>query len=99
MTKLEEVARAICNAMGDDPDELGTLIWEASGPVPNWKFYVSAARSAVEALREPNTAMIEGGEALTHWSGTGSGCYCDHHAEPERVFPAMIDAILKEKPE
>lgn len=109
MTKLEEVARAILRvelereaanllAVGKAADSLSLSLATVSGVERHWRKRVEEARAALEALRVPNEEMIEGGEALTLWSGTGSGCYCDHHAEPARVFPAMIDAILKEKP-
>lgn len=48
MTKIEEVARAIC--MADD-----------SHDVSLWREFLPEARAAIEAMREPSEAMADDG--------------------------------------
>jgi hypothetical protein len=43
-TTLEErVARAICSASGDDPDQL----WNVQSPEPRWRLFIDEARAAI----------------------------------------------------
>lgn len=69
MTKLEEVARALCATYGDDPDRLAPALvvtkvyggyqGSFSGTEePRWKAYVHQARAAIEALRTPSEGML-----------------------------------------
>jgi hypothetical protein len=76
MTKLEQVARAMAVADGD-----GDRVRD------HW---LRRARSAVEALREPNKVMEDAGY-LTDPYNIG--------VSPPACWRAMIDAILSEKSE
>ena len=51
---VEKVARAIHNS---DPDGLGALPWDE---LEDWQreFYISDARAAIEAMREPTEFMV-----------------------------------------
>jgi hypothetical protein len=52
VTMIEKVARAICKTHGAfDPDAL-------TDGVAAWKYYVSEARSAIAAMREPTDKII-----------------------------------------
>ncbi len=75
MTKLEQVARAL--AMEDD-EEFGSNAWEA---------YLPMARAAIEAMREPNEAMVF------------AAAECDEFNTFEEEWAAAIDAALSEKPD
>lgn len=67
---VERVARAICRAVGQDPDGLvgdpkvppvplhGTLTVKF---LPLWKHFEPSARAAIEAMREPTEAMLMAG--------------------------------------
>jgi hypothetical protein len=77
MTKLEQVARAIADALN----------MEQSPHMYEPEDTLRAARAAVEVLREPTAHMIS--EGYDHFEHGGS----------EAVWPAMVDAILSEKPE
>jgi hypothetical protein len=99
MTKLEDIARAICcpghPCKGGDRVQQSGLICESAS-------YTDAARAAVEAMREPTEAMIEAGHASGDW-GPGSTTLADnalgnYDADAKTCFQAMIDAILNEKP-
>lgn len=61
---VERVARAICaegvscEVGSFSPDSRETLTGE-----PLWRSYVSSARAAIAALREPTEAMVEAAES------------------------------------
>lgn len=90
MTKLEEVARAICIADDVDPDETGMGLGQTmpeGTTYPLWQARMKQARAAVEALKTPNDFMAEqGGQVvkLAHWT-------------PRMFWEGVIDAILDEK--
>jgi len=101
MTKLEEVARALCEADGLDPDADwrdgdGVFLTVAiePGKQQRWRTYVRKARAALEALRMPNEAMRRAGRAEDDWYARP---YYECASETTHWI-AMIDAILKEKP-
>lgn len=99
MTKLEEIARILCQRDGFDPDECvigvaqpaigakGRIV--VTHPTPQWQLYWRDVREIVEALREPTKAVTSGVPA--HF----------YHGMPdaEEAWTAMIDALLAEKPE
>lgn len=82
---VERIARAICLANGENPDEIcEDWMKEFSG----WRGYVEEARAAIAAMREPTGAMIREGiinidcqEVLT--------------PAPGPIWQAMIDEALK----
>jgi hypothetical protein len=76
-TKIEEVARAIMEDSGGGRDR----------PDFNWRYYESAARAAIEAMREPTEAMRRECDGWNASPNDMEGCYS-----------AMIDAALKEEP-
>lgn len=87
VTKLEEVARAICRKAGHVNDK-------------HWRHYVDAARSAIEAMREPSAAMVAATEEVV--VGYDDFACCDgtlymHHDDAKSAWQAMIDAALNEK--
>lgn len=104
--KIEAVARALCAAKGQNPDEIrlfvfsrvvgyGAGISPAVKPEcfsrPSWYTFESEARAAIAAMREPTEAMLEaGGEAWIAYTG-------DDH-EYEIVWRAMIDFALSPQP-
>lgn len=81
MTKLEEVARAIEAALDTDHQ------WPAKERA------TIAARAAIEALREPNEAMIE---TWPHHHCAMGATVMPENADANWRY--MIDAILNEKP-
>ncbi len=88
MTKLEEVARAICVAAGFDPEDDpnatgGPLFTDVAFPEHwrKWHTFLRQARAAIEAVREPSWGMIEAGQ--------------DHVTRGD-IWQSMIDAILSE---
>ena len=102
MNMVEKVARAICEAQGDDPDYLepgdahGIDAYFSDGEPAfrRWKNYIREARAAIEAMREPSNAILKAGyEAMfaDEWTGRqapmmGAG------------FDAMLSAALSEQP-
>ena len=77
---VERVARAICLADGEDPDErCEDWMQEFSG----WRGYVESARAAIAAMREPTEAMLEAGRSTP----PRTRCL--------EVYRAMIDEALK----
>ncbi|MCB4858394.1 hypothetical protein K7W03_02165 [Sphingobium sp. PNB] len=94
MTPLERAARAICHDFGVDPDYTMTdeddvhVGFGFKPPHPAWTRYVSLARAAFLAVRDPSEAMI-----YAHSEG-GLG-FNDKVIED---WQAMIDAMLEEQP-
>jgi hypothetical protein len=91
MTKLEQVARALWEQYATT-----TRKWEEAKPYERKKL-LADARAAVEALRDPGEAAMQAGVAdylsqerhdfkRSPWNG-------------RRMFDAMMNAILSEKPE
>lgn len=50
---IERVARAIATGCRLDPDEISPKAAEAGHEIPEWMFFVPAAREAVAAIRKP----------------------------------------------
>lgn len=75
---LERVARALCSADGH-PENI-----QFEGK-PMWESYLPNARVAIEALRQPDTAMISA--AATKAEQIGKGDFGG-------IYQAMINAAL-----
>jgi hypothetical protein len=94
MTKLEEIARAICTAR----ERNGGPPWEYWLHEPGGKHVINAfmddARAAVEAMRVPTAAQCKAADALEDQDWRDKGEREDGAAH----WAAMIDAILNEKP-
>lgn len=90
MTKLEEVARAIY-VKRNGPGAKPWVRLSKSHKVP----YLDDARAAAETLRDiPGKVGDAGYDAFEAWE-RGEGSALPHYP----IYRAMIDAILKEKPE
>lgn len=64
MSKVEEVARALCRQEGEDPDL----------PTPHhptvkhlWEHYIPSARAAIEAMRKPTEKQLDAVRYLVQW--------------------------------
>lgn len=77
---LERVARALCELDANPPD--ATMDGK-----PLWQDYLPEARTAIMALREPDTAMVSA--AALEAGRTGNDDFA-------RIYRAMIDATLIE---
>lgn len=88
MTKLEEIARAICATVEGHPERKVSRPYAIGGGVqPAYLRYFPAAVTVVSGpLSEPNEAMIA--PVLLD--------LVDRGVSPELVWQAMCDAILKE---
>lgn len=80
---IERVARAICKA---ECQEIGC--GECRQPCSEWKSCGTMARAAIEAIREPTTAMVAKG---AEWIVLPKGMA---EAQAKDMFRAMIDAAL-----
>lgn len=63
MSKVEEVARAICKAECE-PAGCGYSVWDESLSIADRNKYRTLARFALEANAAPTTAMIDAGVAF-----------------------------------
>lgn len=89
MSKIEEVARALCRQEGEAPDL----------PTPHhptvkhlWEHYIPSARAAIEAMRKPTVNMSMKGLVQSERD--------DINLTPEEVddmWGAMVDAALSEE--
>ncbi len=101
---VERVARAICTSRLIDPDSTvyygvplqvtASAYTPIGEPFPAWRLFISEARTAVAAMREPTEAMLDaGGSAL---SGMTFNDY--PRKQDAALWQAMIDAVLVEVP-
>lgn len=95
---VEKVARAICKAMGENPDCVTERFLPGSCQTdegePHWKGYVEHARAALEAVREPTQEMLNArGKNDMGYEASVSG-YLDNWSA-ETVWQAMISEALK----
>ena len=79
MTKLEEIARAICQA----DEQNGGAPWEWYGSDKARQGYFDQARAVLSALKTPTPGMIEAGRAACGWVKGD---------EAADIYRAMIDA-------
>lgn len=93
MSPVERVARAICEALGVDPDAPNPLDLSHKG-LTMWRHHVPAAVAALEEIREPTEEMIK---AL--WPGE-EGIHALRFADKKHVavdgWRLMIDAAVAE---
>jgi hypothetical protein len=47
---IEKIARAICSAVGDDPDDIWSDLSGNDPDLEGWRIYIGPAMAAVEAL-------------------------------------------------
>jgi hypothetical protein len=105
MMMVERVARAMCVAVGHDPDSdwrnggdamLGVEI--PASRAQRWRLYEAQARAAIEAMREPTPAMLEASQETRRdclqWSSEPGEGLDDVDFEP--AWQVMIDAALRE---
>ncbi|SFB52061.1 hypothetical protein SAMN03159496_04596 [Rhizobium sp. NFR07] len=94
---IERAARAIATEDGKNPDELShnSFQW--------WRHYVPHARAALEAMREPSTALHEAANEISVYFddfSCGDGNITlgvDGYPDKfNRVWSGLIDAALKE---
>lgn len=86
MNMIERVARAICVDGGFNPDE------QMPNNGPRWRYYEPAARSAIQAMREPTEEMLDASWLLT---GESEEMRSRTHNRYTRHYSAMIDEALK----
>lgn len=97
MTMVERVARAICAAEGWSLPNDMSLPYSAGSRVG---MNMQKARAAIEAMREPNRAMVEAasGGFGTEPSFEDAEYPHEHYLQRSRnSFVAAIDAALQEK--
>lgn len=102
MTPIEQAARAICHDFGVDPDMVVTAeddVRVGMGlrqPHPAWTRYISMARAAFTAVREPSDAMNEAGREVIRNVGAAESeeAFANDAANTWRF---MIDALLSDK--
>ncbi|WP_159585939.1 hypothetical protein [Chelativorans xinjiangense] len=96
MNMIERVARAICSDDGHYPDKYDFDVPREDKR--NWEFYVSCARAAIEAMREPEVEMI-----AAFWRQKNNGTQDVGETGDARsdydAYRAMIDAALSEETE
>lgn len=91
MTKLEEVARAICLAIGDDhrngvePEDAEKYLERC------WDYWVPVARAAIEALRDLPEPIA--GRLSWHFSNDNTD---GDQYQVQSLWNDAIDAILKD---
>jgi len=106
MTRLEQLARAMCRACGDDPDAIGyvphSLYPVMDHAFPRWQSYTGAVERFISALREPTDDMIQAGDDAMDWDSSDVNCsYYVHYRDGDaaKSWRAMIDYVLKEAEE
>lgn len=63
MDMIEKVARAICDKMGVNPDDIREQMlsgsYQTDGTEPHWKGYIDHAGAAIEAMQLPPPEFFE----------------------------------------
>ncbi len=101
MTKIEEVARAICCPSGVCRSEQNADPRYFFLLPCNSLIYQEEARAVIAVLREPSEAMLDAGEQAAYavgilWSPEpGEGL---DGVDPTPIWHAMIDVLLAERP-
>lgn len=86
MTMRERIARAICKANCEDPDEADHGFLGGGAPKGfAWQGYLPMADAVLAVMREPTPKMIEEGESA--W---------DVFNNAIDIWTAMIDAAARE---
>lgn len=90
MTEMvERMARAICTALGEEPDNMEEHClpgsYQTDDGEPHWHGYIDHARAVLAEIRLPTREMLEAADAA------GSP---ESPALPHEVWPAMIDAAI-----
>lgn len=86
---VERVARAIQATRGPRENR-------DRAPPATRQLWLSDARAAIEAMREPTTAMIAAADALTVVGALDYHTAIDVPADHDEAWRAMIDAALAE---
>lgn len=86
---IEKVARALCVANCDNPDEADFGFLSDSVKGYAWQGYVPQARAAIEAMRKPTEAMEEAYECAVDVACLGEALGSD------KAWAVMIEAALK----
>ena len=93
---VERVARAIAADINQHQLDVGfAMEADFNGDLQkDWFLYISTARAAIAAMREPSEAMIEAG--VRHRLGTSIGADNYWPDDTCALFEKMIDAVLAE---
>lgn len=93
---IERVARAICVAMGHDPDGPSSDVYVEGDPDAgtSWAGYRNAARAAIEAMREPTDEMSYAGFQVNKWVNRDKISVGRVSIAPELAWQAMINTAL-----
>ena len=91
MTKLEEIARAICVREGYAVEALKA--GQYGEHANTWQDFIDDARTAVEVMMTPSAGMIAACDPIYHASGDEVW-----KADSEDTWSAMCRAILDETP-
>ncbi len=101
MTKLEEIARSIYAKINYNPYKDWDLYLDSHGKYyiaghypPEIEAAYSAARAAVEAMREPGESILDAGRHANRLTPTNALGLV--YVPPDAAWAAMIDAILSE---
>lgn len=89
---LERAARALCEVVGRDPDEVCIGEGKATGQTwMGWEAMLSDARKVIEAIREPSEGMATAGQKAAVIALHRDGGY-----RMQDTWSAMIDTLLAE---
>ncbi len=94
---VERGAQAIAAYLHGSAD---TLAFQGGEPPKEaWKFYIPAARAAIEAMREPTQAMLDDAQEALGYEvefvgGGGNFKFCTN--DLRAIQSALIDAALSE---
>jgi len=98
MTKLEQIARAICasQTVNNNPEEIRhTLVRGELHDVPQWRFHIKEARAAVEAMAMTGLDEKNSKAAIKEFSKTQP----TFKANIAMIYKAVLQAILDEHDE
>jgi hypothetical protein len=89
---VERVARAIFDASMISAGR--TVLWDDDWPAEHTRNEArQCARAAIEAMKEPNTAMIDAGDLSVDFDPDSGSSECN----TKNIWQAMISAALADK--
>ncbi|MBV8896115.1 MAG: hypothetical protein JO051_06375 [Acidobacteriaceae bacterium] len=92
MSMVERVARAICKAQGEIPHFSWAFIPEKQDQ-PDWRKYEPIAKSAIEALAEPNNEMVQASFDAVELR-VNAAVHMNNMQARREIYRAMIRAAL-----
>lgn len=89
MSPIENAARALCRAHGNDDDE------QVSGDAPRWTAFLPHLMAVIDALHEPDRVMKDAGSEIIRHVGEEES-EAGYRSDAANVWRFMVDALRQD---